>query len=485
MWAQSYRRDFSGGENLRTQPEFLEPNQLLKAINVCLDANGHVITRLGKTTLLTNSLGSGKVISMHRYSKADGTQKLLVQHGTSLYAATWDGAAAISTMGAAIKTGLTVNSVLRSVVWKDKIYLTNGTENIFTYDGTTVADLAGSPPKSYTIKVYANRLWIVDAANPNQVRFSDLEGPTVWDALNVILVRDNDGDIITGLSPVAGGMVILKRNSVFPLYGTNKDNLRIGEPISRYVGCQGYSAYIDDGVFLGKDNLYRFDLSSVTPFPETHTEYIAGLTVTQKQSVQIAVHPIERRALMITGNADNDILVIDGKYNGAITRWQGLNVSCMVAADDKNDPGTLIFGDKTDGKLFTYKGDDDDSAAIVWTIKHGYTDEGIGKEKIWRTFEPEFEFASAGGYLISISADVDNEMTTETAAISGSFVTSTAGIWGTSVWGTGTWGASRTVLKPRFEFHTIRGDRVSFQTSAGQRTKYNGYKSKYREVGNI
>lgn len=217
-WQVTKRADFLGGENLRTQPEFLEPNQVARAINCVLTPEGHLQTREGKTKVSDPTIGTGAILSIHRYTKESGTQYLVVQHGTSLYSVSWNGTDTIASFGAAIKTGLTAAAKLRGVVWKDKLILTNGVDTPFTYDGTTCSDLA-TAPVSQIFKVYANKLW---GFTNNLLKFSALEDPTSWDALDVIKVRDADGDTITGISPQVGGLVIFKRNSVFTLYGTTR-----------------------------------------------------------------------------------------------------------------------------------------------------------------------------------------------------------------------------------------------------------------------
>ena len=212
-WQMQRQNAFTGGENLKVLPGLSQPDQLIRAKNCVLNADGVVETRLGRVRVNTDTIGAGPILSLHLFATMAGVNYLIAQHGTSLYGVTWDGASTIASFGTAIKTGLTAASKLRSVVWKDNILFTNGVDNPFKWDGTTVADISGSPPKSHIIKIYASRAWLVDAANPNQVRYSDLENFDSWPALNVILVRDNDGDFIRGLSPQSGGLVIFKNNS--------------------------------------------------------------------------------------------------------------------------------------------------------------------------------------------------------------------------------------------------------------------------------
>lgn len=475
-WLRPRFRDFTGGENLKVLPEAVAPNQVFRAQNCVITDEGLLETRLGRVKINTTSLGAGGIVSAHRYTTAAGVRYILAQHGTKLYAQTWDGATPFSTFPAAVKTGLTAAKKLRSVAWKGKLILTNGTDQAFTFDGTVCTDVAAIP-KCKALYLYAGRLWCVDEAT-GFLENSNLEDYTNWTDSGSYLVRDGEGDSIVALSPQNGGMVIFKQNSAQTLYGTNKNNIQIAEPFSRRIGCVAIDSVLEDGFFMGKDNFYTFTLNSIDPLPETHTPFISELTLAQKQAAFSVPHVTTRRGLVsLNGTA----FCMHQKWNGAVTSWIGLNASCFAVADDKDDTGVVITGDATNGFLYTLTGDNDSGAVIETRIKSAYDDHGESREKEWSSFIPEVEALDEVAYRMYYNYDLD-------FARSGGMLTNSykgnALDWGVDKWLSATWGSEFRINEPFF-LHDARGNRISFEVICNNRIRFNGYTTKYRKVGAV
>jgi hypothetical protein len=478
-WRPTSDTDFSGGENLKTAPEFIADNQVIRAYNCVLSPEVPFQTRLGKTKVNTTSLGSGSIISLHRYSKEDGSKYLVAQHGTELRPKSWDGSTPFATFDASVRT---VDSAkLRKVVWKDQLILGNGVDNLFRFDGTTTTDLLGSPPKSKILAIYASRAWAVDEDNPSFLRFSDREDYDSWPALNVIKVRDGDGDRIIGLSAQAEGLMIFKQKTVWPLFGTNKDNFRIPLAPLANTGAISTDAIIDEGVFLGNDNLYSFSLNSISPLSETHTPLFDQMSIAQKQSTFMIAHTGERRAVLWLGDTELNTLVIHGDYNGAITTWKKINAACFEEANDKDDPGTLLFGDASDGFVYGNIGDDDDGSPITTRITFPYRDNGTSFDKIWRIFRPTLEPVGVSPlFRIYYKWDVDfvkGEM------FSRSYDNREL-TWGVDEWGNANWGDSARI-SDLFFLDLARGKRIGFEIITTVRIKFFGFTTRYRIVGDM
>lgn len=477
IWKKPRYRDFTGGENLKVLPEILASNQIASAQNCIITDEGLLETREGKAKINTTSLGTGPIISAHRYTKENGSKYILAQHGTSLYAHTWDGSTPFTSFGTAIKTGLN-GAKLRSRVWKDKLILTNGVDQPFTFDGSTCTDIANAP-KSKVLEVYAGRLWVVDVAT-GFLENSNLEDYTVWTESGSYKVRDGDGDSLAALCALPGGLVLFKQNTVQTLYGTNKNNISISEPHSRHIGCAAVDSVLNDGFFLGKDNFYTFDLNSVTPLPQTHTPVISALTPAEKAAVFAMPHPIYRRALVNMGDSMKRTLCIDAKWNGAITSWANLNASCFTVADDKDDPGTFVMGDATNGYLFSYGGTDTDDGNIIETrIKSIYLDHDSTMQKEWSSFIPEVEALENATYRLYYTYDVD-------FAVNGGMLTESYVknflTYGQDKWNMGVYGVDFRINDPYF-LHDARGNRISFELVCLNRIRFNGFTTKYRTVG--
>lgn len=464
------QRDFTGGENLKLLSEFLQPNQLVAAQNCELTAEGLVQTRKGKVKINTTSLGSGGILSAFVYAKENGTNYLVAQHGTSLYAKAWDGAD-FSAFPAAVKTALGAGDKLRGQVWKDSLILCNATVNPFRFDGTTCTDLGGSPPKFSHLVIYAGRAWGVMASTPNIIRYSDLENYDSWPQLNIIKVRDGDGDYITGLSPVAGGMIITKTRSTFALYGTNRDNLQLSEPLAR-VGSMSPDGLLA-GVMQGLDNWYFVGLNGVEALPETHTPLLDLLTVAQKTQVIGFWHDLTRRAYFHLPNGKT--LCMDGKYQG-ITTWTGLNAGCFTAANAEGLNSALIIGDASAGHLYYLTGDTDDGASIQTLIKTSYLDHGSEKEKIWRHFTPHMEIIDQfANYEIFARYDIDYRSLQGSRSFAGTLPNVFE--WDTDNWNVAYWGigAGLAQLNNPYWLHGVRGGFASFEIKTNNRIRLRGY----------
>lgn len=478
---QTYKQNKFTGENKIPAIEQLQPDQLLVAYNTVGTPDYGLQSRKGKTRLNAASLGAGPIRGLWRYVKAGGSAYLVALHGTTLYAGTWAGGTAAVTF-ASIKTGLSATAPLRGVVWKDNLILTNGVDNPFRYDGSTCTDLSGTPPKSAQVKVYASRLFFVDAANPNWLRWSGLESFDTWDALDVINVRDNDGDQITGLAPMPGGIVIFKRNSAWTLYGNSKDDMQLVQ-LSDSVGCVAPDSIIDDGVMLSYDNLWKFTLSGLQEFPQTHKSLISILTGSQRQAVKGMSVPYEKRMVWMLPNL---CLNFEGA-TGGMTTWTDINAGALSCATGAADDGSLLIGDATNGIVYALNNENDDDGTDFFTeFWLPATDLGSTRDKVWRIFEPEISVLTGanpdGTATLTLKYNVDRgekqnwyqPATTATDPL----VFSSGDDWDAKVWG-----PSNTSL--RWPMHNARGRRCSLRLASNSRIKFEGYSIMFREAGKL
>jgi hypothetical protein len=404
----------------------------------------------------------------------------VVQHGTSLYAQTWDGVTPFNNFGVAIKTGLNA-AKLRSVTWKDKLILTNGVDQAFTFDGATCAEVPAIPLCKF-LTLYAGRLWCVDEVT-GFLENSNLEDYTDWTESGSFKVRDGDGDRITALAPLSGGMVLMKKNSLQTLYGTNPvntGNISIDEPFSRHIGCVGPDAVLLEGVMMGSDNLYGFGLNSLNPVKPTHIPLISSLTPAERATIFAIPHPADKRALFQLPTADKRCLCVDELHAGAVTSWYDLNSACFAVCDDADDSGKLLIGDATTGTVFMYGGNADNGNPIISRIKTAYMDHSATGQKEWNSYIPEMEVLdSASTYRFYHSYDVDYQ--TYGGMLTNSFRQNLL-TWGVDEWGSAKWGNSNRFNDPLF-LHDARGNRISFETICYNRIGFNGFTTKYRSVG--
>lgn len=486
-WVNIQLNDCSGGENRLTAPELVQQNQLLVALNCIITPEGLPQTRKGLTKVTNDtSKFAGAPTSIHRFAKENGDKFLVVQYDTALYYKSWNGTASITTAFTSVKTGLTAGSVLRSVIWRDNLILTNGTENPFRFDGSACTDLAGSPPKSRYIAVYGGKLWLVDVANINQIRFSGLEDYGVWDALDVIKVRSGDGDLITGLSSQNGGLIITKQESVWVLQGTSRTDITLSTaPLFDGAGCVAPRTLLDQGFFLGRLGFYHFNLSQVIPIAQTHESILYTMSETNKSVSFAAYQPKDKYIILVLG--DGTILAISPQ-NGAVTTWYFPssaalpNPVAMCACDIQGDDGILVIA-ADNGHIYRLSNENNDDGENIYTyIWTPYRDFGIVRKKVFRQFQPEIMPVTGISHNITLYADVDNQRLVDNASfaqIINNVMTFNVDDWNEAYWGYV--GRSNNSLW----LHGMRGDRASFGIRAYDRIKLLGYHVKFREAGAI
>ena len=477
---QTYRQNTFLGENKIPDIETIKPEQMLVAYNTVATPDNTLESRKSKTALNT-TLGSGAIRGLWRFAKSNGNAYLVALHGTTLYAGTWAGGTASCTF-ASIKTGLDATAVLRGLVWKDNLILTNGIQNPFRYDGSACTDLAGTPPKSQHIALYANRIFFVDYANPSQLRWSGLESYDTWDAFDLLNVRDNDGDKITGLCPLNGGMVVFKRNSAWTLYGTYYDDMQLVQ-LSDAAGCIAPDSVVaiqGAGLMLSTDNLYRFTLSEIAEFEKTHKTLLRTLTTAQKTAVKAQVVAEEKRVVVMLATL---ALNIEGS-TGGITTWTDINAGSMAAAESAVDDGALLIGDNAEGIVYALN---NEAAGSFPTALHlPYNDMGTTREKVWRIFYPELTVLRGANAdqtaTVFLKYDIDRGQRRGYHQVAEDVADALT--WDTGEnWDAKQWGPVNTEI--RWPMHNARGIRCSLRISTKSRIKLEGYKLQYREVGKL
>lgn len=135
--------NFSGGLNYN-ESTTLADNELAEALNVYYDNQGILSTRKGILNFGNNISGASGIHSIYFTTFSNATRHLLCGEAGNIRkyneaTSNWD----------IIKSGLTSGLRLSMITYKDNIYITNGTDNMMYYDGTTVTDLPANTKVKY------------------------------------------------------------------------------------------------------------------------------------------------------------------------------------------------------------------------------------------------------------------------------------------------------------------------------------------------
>lgn len=361
MPQQPYLLDnFTGGINLRGQPLAIAKEDLIDAVNVYPVATGHLRGRGGQTNYNFVPIDGNPIKSLYRFYKQNAQGITLATSGLNVYRGNDVGGTFTP-----IDTGYTSNQRFSFTTWtaKDKVYWVNNFQPLKSYDGTTVATVAGSPPIGFQVECYLDRLWIMVQ---NGVRFSDLLTDDIWQSAALLNISDNKGG--TGQFLKAANRILIagKSSGLWRLEGSPL----LGNVFVKYsdVGCIApwtadtvtileSGQVIPVGVtFLGRDGVYLTDGYSVTlisskidPLFTGYFRDAVGKYYSKQRQYWLSFNP--------AGGANNTTWVcsnLDVKgTRSAWTRYTGFACDSFSEWNGGGDNGQFLSG-RSDGGIVRY-----------------------------------------------------------------------------------------------------------------------------------
>jgi len=261
-----------GGLNTAASSAKLPEGQSPNNQNVWMDEKpGSLVTANGYQLLGTTPSGNPATFLLNYYKTSDGSQTLLLSDGSTIWKTT-DYATFTS-----IKTGLSSFFQLRGMVIRGKAWMTNGSDAVMTYDGTTLTSLdgtGGTPdvPVAKYINYHDERVWLYGiSGEPSSLRFSDLtdaagteitpDNASAWPADNEIQVSEGDDDIGTGIFLYRGYLYAWKSFSIWRIVGYDEYTYtKVKTRSSTGTRFNESIRELDNLVhFIGIDGLYVFD----------------------------------------------------------------------------------------------------------------------------------------------------------------------------------------------------------------------------------
>ena len=254
-------------------PTKLKQGQTPDMQNVWTDEKpGSIITAPGY--LKVGAIPSGNPVSLciNYFKTSSGTQTFVVSDNATVWT-TVDFQTFTS-----IITGLSSSFQLRGAVIRDKLWLTNGSDAVRTYDGSTVGVLdgtGGTPnvPRGRYIAYHDERVWLYHvSSNRSAVYFSSLtdssaniidpDNVNAWDTTdNFLQISEGDADFGTGMILYRGYLHFFKQYSIWRLVGYDEYTYsRVKTRASTGTRFQESVQILDSLVHLiGVDGIYVFD----------------------------------------------------------------------------------------------------------------------------------------------------------------------------------------------------------------------------------
>jgi len=270
-----FLNDFSGGIDTLRAPHKIPLNMSPNLRNVLVDEiPGSLITRKGfKLAGSTNTLG--RINFMLEFNNDNGEREFIIS----------DSSVVLTTKDFVeyefIKGSLNQNNKLRGAQVRNKIWFTNGADDVFNYDGTTVVVLAGDTfgtvtrpdvPKGKYIAVYLERGFVFNDDTDNSLlswsRVASTNGFAVapdtelaWDTVNSLSIGQGDGTTGTALFIQNAQLRMGKERSIHTLFGTFDSAFNARRTIDDVgVASQESVVSLDDISYLqNKNGVYAFD----------------------------------------------------------------------------------------------------------------------------------------------------------------------------------------------------------------------------------
>jgi len=206
-------KEFPLGYNDKYKPEDLPPGFCVDAINCFLEERK--IKERNGYSLVGNDTNEVHQILGLGYLETPSVRHLLRvgddSSGNFGYIRYWTGSG--NWIWISTRT-LTKDLPTEMETAQGKTYMTNGTDTVLSWDGTTLAQVAAFPKAKY-IKWFHNYMFAFNVSgNRSRLYFSNLGDPETWGASDYLDIAPGDSDQGTGLNVLGDELIIGKGHRV-------------------------------------------------------------------------------------------------------------------------------------------------------------------------------------------------------------------------------------------------------------------------------
>lgn len=390
---------------------------LTDAENVYFDLDGGPIKIGGTQKINSTVINSGDEIRglfdfWRMGTSFSPAQKRVVYSGTAIYADSADG------VFASIKTGLEDDKTPCFTVFNDQLILSSdSTVDVpMVYDGATVSNLGGTPPRFAFSCVHKNHVWAAgDPALPSRLYYSQQFNAANWDTSGVphatsghIDIDPDDGDRITAIASYKNDLWVFKGPQNGAIHRITGSANTGSDSFARTTFIKGLGAVSHNTLFQFRDDLGFMwsdgtihsvqataaygDFNEAAPSRPLHKYLQANINRTflrrawaatdSGNSIVVFTIPIG------TNQYCTQVLMMDYSHGPSEpmrwASWPALNANCaarVIDAQNSNKP-TLMFGGR-DGfvrRLGVANKSIDGVTAIAAKATLPFNNFGIGKK---------------------------------------------------------------------------------------------------------
>lgn len=475
------------GINLYISLEDLLPGDAVLMQN-CYYRRG-VQMKLGSNKHSNDEVTASKaIVGLHRFYYGASSKQLIAAAGTNV-AYMNDSTGAWTN----IRTVQTDNLQTFFTTWSaiNKMYVCNGTDQPFTWDGTTASDVAALPVTTKMVLPYRSYLAFIDGTNPSYLSLFDTAysdsgsvnqfrivggGPIQVIAAHA-LAGPQEG-IVTYIFVATASTITLFSGTVF---SGGSLNARL-DPISDRVGCisaKTVKTTTKGTIFLGSDRqvyILPFGSSQVVPIghkirnPNVGTDGIEDIPLAQLSKACAIYHDgFYKLSVAGSGATTNnrqwwlDVDRLSQDEHGLWGPWYGpmigMAISEFAIQDGSGDDGKLLGGNSgATGYVYrhneaaTYADDGTAISMYFQTANEIYSNDPSIDTQVTKT---EVECTnSANTFNLSFFDTIGQMSTTSAIAATQSLL-----YWGVGTWGDGSYwndvGVPNRILKEHFDKYFV------------------------------
>jgi hypothetical protein len=248
------------------------------------------------------------------------------------------------------------------------VIMSNGSDPMMKWDGTTLSSVGGGAPKAKSITLHYERVWATGINGlPNTAKASKDMDPDFWDLTDPegddplapagveIDLPTWDGGVNIGLSNIFDDVVIFKTYSIWKIVGTYPGEYQVVRVFSA-SGAIAERSIVDGGTvcfFLAIDGIYVYNGNQADPISAKVEKIIKNMNPAYRDKA-VGVFYDNKYILAIPegDSTENNCILEYDTLTGQWTVKRGFNVNSFLVFKDillfSNNSGYVLEYDKGD-----------------------------------------------------------------------------------------------------------------------------------------
>ncbi len=302
-----------------------------------------------------SSTNTKRVHTLKFWEDSGGTRRLIAGCGTSIFqynetTSVWE----------AIKTGLTNDLPLGTMVYGDVLYLSNGTDNYLDWDGTVMTERTGGDTKKPKYMVAANDIGYCGGvtAAPSILYYSGAAPAEMYSFGNALDIQEDDGQIITGITNLGAIIIVFKDNSAYSVDVATPER----NNLDYSGGCasnRSIARVENDVLFLDKNGVFSLAQREGTT-GSLRAEPVTGdlqplIDVLRNQSISAAIYweKTNQYYLSVDTNntGENDAVLVYDTLTRSWTKYEDIAATDFTIYEDSDGLEELLFASEFSGQV--------------------------------------------------------------------------------------------------------------------------------------